>query len=268
MKYFYPIFSLNSFQACSNNRFDDSLKLFDSAINLGLQPSVHNFSPLLKSCGSPKKARELLKRMDFVGVESNVISFTAAIKSCEKSGDWQGALEILDLMRMCDITPNEVTYSCLINAASQGSAGAVAVNLLREMQMNGYSSNMFAYASTLVACARSGMWNEVDSLLSEMIRFYESIPESVLISVINICRDKDRNPSSLPNWSRALWLIEKWARKVTDATDSLYTMAMDVCESAFQFDTVIAIYQIMVRNIFSSIAFILFLQVYLLLSIM
>ena len=244
--------------------------MFDSAIASGLQPSVHNFSPLLKSCGSSSRARELLQRMDFVNVESNVISFTAAIKSCESSGDWRGALEILDLMRVCDVAPNEVTYSCIINVASQGNAGSVAVNVLREMQQNGFKSNIFAYASALVACARSGMWVEVDNLLSEMKRIGMPVQESVMISVVNVCRERipalSKERSQPPNWSKALWLIERWASRVTGATDSLYTMAMDVCESAKRYDKVITVYRIMVYCSID-IAHALFLRTYVFLDV-
>ena len=73
-------------------RYDDALETLETCISLGLNPSVQNFSPLLRSCDSIEKSRELLQRMESIGIEPNVISYTAAIKSCERLCDWKGAL--------------------------------------------------------------------------------------------------------------------------------------------------------------------------------
>ena len=139
---------------CISGLQDVALLLFDAGVAAGLEPSVHCFSPLLKSCGTAQKARELLQRMEFVGIQANVISYTAAIKSCESTGDWKSALELLDLMRASGIAPNEITYCCAINVASRGNAGDVAVNILREMLSLGFPPNLLCYGSALTGCAK------------------------------------------------------------------------------------------------------------------
>ena len=170
----------NDFEACQG--------MFVKALELGMQPSVHNFSPLLKNSNDAMKTRELLQQMDYYGVEPNVITLTAAIKSCEMTGEWKFALDLLDLMRAVDIPPNEITYSCAISVASQGGAGDVALNILREMQIMDIPVNMITYGSALVACARSSLWLEVHKLLAEMHKLGIPLQESILISVINVCR--------------------------------------------------------------------------------
>lgn len=231
--------------AHSNGDTEKAYQLFMDAINLGMKPSVHNFSPLLKHSNSPSRTRELLQLMDFYGIEPNVISLTAAIRSCEPTGDWKFALELLDLMRAINVTPNEITYSCIISVASQGAAGEVAVNILREMQNNGVEGNSITYASTLVACARTGLWDDVDKLLNEMILLNIPITESILISVINVCREPSfhMNGKPIPNWKKAVDIRDKWAAKVPDASESLYTIVMDVCEGADQYNEVIATFK-------------------------
>lgn len=139
---------------CISGLQDVALTLFDSGVAAGFEPSVHCFSPLLKSCGTAQKARELLQRMEFVGIQANVISYTAAIKSCESTGDWKSALEILDLMRASGITANEITYCCAINVASRGNAGDVGINILREMLSLGFPPNLLCYGSALTGCAK------------------------------------------------------------------------------------------------------------------
>ena len=93
--------------ACNVGLYDEALAVFDTSIAYGFEPTVHNFSPLLKSCGSMGSLRELLQRMEHCGISPNVISYTAAIKSCEPSGNLESVLSILELMRSCGVEPNE-----------------------------------------------------------------------------------------------------------------------------------------------------------------
>ena len=96
--------------------YEEALAFLDKAVAVGMEPTVHNFSPLLKACGSAKKARQILARMQVSRVEPNVISFSAAIKSCEQMGDWRSSIELLELMRAYGVAPNEITYCCIISA--------------------------------------------------------------------------------------------------------------------------------------------------------
>ena len=103
------------------------------------------------------------------------------------------------------------------------------------------------------------MWHEVEILLDEMEAFGIPLQESVVISVLNVCRgsalskgsvelssgtddDLPKGFESVPSndmrskvttcqWARALWLIENYGLKATNVTESMYTMAMDVCEN-------------------------------------
>ena len=237
--------------ACNGNLYVEGLSLFDRSILKGLEPTVHNFSPLLKTCGSVTKACELFMRMEFADLTPNVISYTAAIKSCEVTGDWQSAVELLELMRAHWIPPNERTYCCVISAASKGYAGTIAVNILREMQHYGCPPNPICYGGALTACARCGMWDQVESLLNEMISLGLPLQESILISVINVCRMSTINNVSNINmlssensrdWTRAVWLVDKWAPLTVNLTESLFTMAMDVCENENKNEEVLSLY--------------------------
>jgi hypothetical protein len=108
------------------------------------------------------------------------------------------------------------------------------------------------------------MWHEVEVLLEEMQAFGIPLQESVMISVLNVCRtllplpktsdpltslntyessddhSDDPAPSGMNDmrskvtscqWARTLWLIQNYGLKATNVTESMYTMGMDVCES-------------------------------------
>ena len=132
------------------------------------------------------------------------------------------------------------------------------------------------------------MWHEVEILLDEMEAFGIPLQESVVISVLNVCRGQSaaiksnmesssgsgsgaefdlsmrgsesigitsssptssssqtsfsaqsstyivndmRSKVTTCQWARTLWLIENYGLRATNVTESMYTMAMDVCES-------------------------------------
>lgn len=56
------------------------------------------------------------------------------------------------------------------------------------MLASGIPPNQLCYGATLVACVRSGLWNEVEALLIEMNEIGLPLQESVLGSAINACR--------------------------------------------------------------------------------
>lgn len=240
---------LTSLLLIANERLtqDECLQIFDDAVSIGVEPTVQNFSPLLKMAGSARRARLILARMQLSKIEPNVISFSAAIKSCEQMSDWRSAIELLELMKAVGIKPNEITYCCIISAASKGWAGDVAVNILREMESNGVAPNALCYACALTACAKCKEWNLVETLFNEMYHLHIPIQESIVISVVNCCRSSVR-PPKLPidsngnEWAKAIWIVNMWASRAEGVTESLYTIAMDVCQDAGRFNEVVQLY--------------------------
>ena len=264
--------------ACDAGLYNESLDIMNYVIATSTDViTVHNFAPLLKSCGSCSSASDIFRMMEFVGLVPNVISYTAAIKSCELTGDWQSALRLLELMKAHWITPNERTYVCVISAASKGLAGNIAFNMLREMLHSGCTPNELCYGSALTACARCDMWKEVELLLNEMPELNVPLSESVLLSVINVCRISSQRQNTKTSikrisnqqnvttgtirvkesifsdtnswpWQRSIWLVENWALQCSNVTESVFTMAMDVCERYQKYDEIISLYDTMTKK--------------------
>eukprot|EP01038_Epipyxis_sp_PR26KG_P006246 gene6246-8604_t len=252
---------------CENASFNETIKILDTLISANIDISIQMFSPLLKSCGSAKHAKSLFQRMHDLGHEINVISCTAAIKSCESTGDWRSALELMDLMRTIGVSPNEITYCCAISVASKGMVGDIAINILREMLSTGIQPNQLCYGATLTACARCNMWDEIAMLMDEMLDFGIQLQETVLSSVINACRNSDDRKSNseiVPNYrkssnlielredskqycERVVWLIDQYASRISNLTESLFTMAMDVAENVYEYSTILSLYDKMIN---------------------
>ena len=92
----------------------------------------------------------------------------------------------------------------------------------------------------------------VEKLFEEMAYLDMPIQESIIISVINCCRPSVRAPirstsssnqvGATDEWAKALWIVNRWAGKVECLTESLYTIAMDVCFEAGKYKQVIDLY--------------------------
>ena len=55
----------------------------------------------------------LLAEMQDQGLEPNVITYSAAISTCEKGSQWQQALELLAEMQAQGLEPDVITYSAI-----------------------------------------------------------------------------------------------------------------------------------------------------------
>lgn len=239
----------------NDGMFVEAEFLFKETISIGLlKAHPSHFSPLLRSCGSATKARELLYMMNMEDIEPNVISYSAAIKACEKDGDWPSALEFLDLMRANGVEPNEITFSSVISVAARGNVAYVALNVLREMQNNGLRVNEISYGSALLACARGCAWDDVEGLLSEMHDTSSEvvITQRMLMSVMSAARraviDSLGESQAIEDACKAAMnLIENWAQ-VAKANEGLYSLAMDLMLEAGYDDLVQQTFQTMLDD--------------------
>ena len=77
--------------------------------------------------------------------------------------------------------------------------------------------------SNNVSSSSSSSSSNVESALPIKV----SVSDSMMSSSANVMRSK----VNTSQWKRTLWLIENYGLKATNVTESMYTMAMDVCES-------------------------------------
>jgi pentatricopeptide repeat protein len=150
-------------------------------------------------------------------------------------------------MKAYGIKPNEITYCCILSTASKGFAGDVAVTILREMQTSGFSPNILCYACAITACTKCKQWDIVEGLFNELYALNMVLPESVIISAINLCRYSVYPPKfkgeRRPNeWAKAIWLLNMWVSRVNGVSESAYTMVMDVCIDAGQYRHAVDLY--------------------------
>jgi pentatricopeptide repeat protein len=106
--------------------------------------------------------------MDKRRITPNVISYNAAISACEKSGQWEKALELLREMDNRIIKPKVISYCAAISACEKGCQWEKALELLREMDKRGIKPDVISYNAAISACQKGGQWEKALGLLREM----------------------------------------------------------------------------------------------------
>ena len=67
-------------------------------------------------------------------VRANVISYNTAISACEKSGEWQIAVQLFQEMSGCRLDHDVKSYGSAISACEKGGEWSQALYLLQQMQ--------------------------------------------------------------------------------------------------------------------------------------
>lgn len=96
--------------------------------------------------------------------ELDVIIFSAAVSSCEKSGRWLSALRLLQSMRRRRIFPNEVTFGAAVAACEKAGEWKFALNFISLAREAGLVGGILARSKT------KSRFNWIDS--SRYYRFF------------------------------------------------------------------------------------------------
>ena len=96
------------------------------------------FCPL-SLCGSRKRVR--LRRE----IEANVITYSAAISSCEKGEQWQWALLLLNDLLDKRLAGNRITYTSTISACEKGGRWQWALYFMAELHSMMIRCNSIAH---------------------------------------------------------------------------------------------------------------------------
>jgi pentatricopeptide repeat protein len=149
---------------------------------------------------------ELLDEMEDNGVPPNEVSYSVCITACGNGGQWEKALQLLNLMKEKSMQTNLITYNAAITALSKaskrtakfrdkqmateqyaldatenntasstmGSSGIddqlweKALNLLDQMRADGIQPDGFSFSAAISCCGAGGRWEEALTLINTM----------------------------------------------------------------------------------------------------
>lgn len=230
-----------------DDQFHECLNFIQLSSNLGHNLNQINFHELLKQARTLTRAKELIRRLEGVGVVINSMGYTLILMAMEKERNLQDMVDLLEFMRLIGSPPNEVSYGVTINTASHLSDGVFAKNLLRDMILHGIAPSPPCYSGVLMACAKANMWDEVQQLLEEMLRQGNEVSEGMLIGLLFQIKSKVqsikdnasptgiqeyRKVSQLINelWGKAWWILDQFLSRAIHLTDYIFVVAMEVAD--------------------------------------
>jgi len=97
-----------------------------------------------------------MSRMVSEGVEANVVTYSAMIDACAKSGDLARAEKWHNAMTDKGVSPNAHSYSAVINACAKAGDVEAAERWLEKLEQAGVRSDVVVYSSVIDACGKVG----------------------------------------------------------------------------------------------------------------
>merc|ERR1740130_2407741 len=140
-------------------------------MELGIEPNVVSYSAMIDACAKandPARAVQWYEAMRMRGVAPNGHSIAALINVCAKRGDVASACWWLESMEAIDLSPDVVVYTSVLDACAKAKNTAVATQVFSKMRSQGVQPNIFAYSALARAFAHRGEWHEVEALARQM----------------------------------------------------------------------------------------------------
>eukprot|EP00434_Breviolum_minutum_P017872 symbB.v1.2.015768.t1/scaffold1181.1/size133410/4 len=97
---------------------------------MGINRDVISYSALISACEKGSQwptALELFRSMKFSTLAPNKYSFSAAIISCQKGEQWQHALHLFSNMSAYELTPDAISFNATMASLKRGSQWQVAI---------------------------------------------------------------------------------------------------------------------------------------------
>ena len=152
------------------------------------QPDIVTLNSLISACREQwLLALHLLHEM-IQGYSVDVISFSAAIRACERAGVWL-ALSLLQQMKEQMLQINVIVHNSVLSVFSQAGEWERALLWLRNMKDEQMACTTISYNTAITACARSAQWLQAIHLLS--FESFESVSTDIISynAAINSCED-------------------------------------------------------------------------------
>eukprot|EP00913_Durusdinium_trenchii_P027254 g25569.t1 len=128
----------------------------------------HTADPPLHTLQMPghwRQALEFFHRMAQRQIRQDVISFSAAISSCEKASQWPFALLLFQQMHLAEIVPNNYSYSAAIISCQKGEQWQYALELFGSLKAAKLQPDLASFQATLRALKRGSHWQQASVLL-------------------------------------------------------------------------------------------------------
>ncbi|KAL5193954.1 Pentatricopeptide repeat-containing protein, chloroplastic [Glycine soja] len=162
----------------SQAQMTKAVAILDEMNVAGVGPNEHTYTTLMQgyaSLGDTEKAFQYFTVLRNEGLEIDVYTYEALLKSCCKSGRMQSALAVTKEMSAKNIPRNTFVYNILIDGnlvlfVSWARRGDVweAADLMQQMRKEGLLPDIHTYTSFINACCKAGDMQKATEIIQEM----------------------------------------------------------------------------------------------------
>lgn len=101
----------------------------------------------------------------------NVISFNAAISSCQVEGRWNEAMHLLTMLkRQPSLSPDLVTFNSTMASFLKTTQWQQSLSLLSRMCHEGVEPDVISFSTAITSCERGSYWQNALTLFEDMCK--------------------------------------------------------------------------------------------------
>eukprot|EP00929_Paragymnodinium_shiwhaense_P098246 TRINITY_DN59760_c0_g1_i1.p1 TRINITY_DN59760_c0_g1~~TRINITY_DN59760_c0_g1_i1.p1 ORF type:complete len:278 (-),score=37.41 TRINITY_DN59760_c0_g1_i1:87-920(-) len=150
-----------------------SLQLVGDIANAGLQSNVITCSAAVAACERGKRwaaALLMLSHMQRIDVPPQAVAANSAASICARSGLWLHALGVLSNFAHAAVQLTVVSYCTAISAMRMLESWCHAIAALVNCCIAGLVANVFAFNAVLHKQAEAGRWQEAAAVSAQLLR--------------------------------------------------------------------------------------------------
>ena len=147
------------------------LPRLDRMPSMKMCPNVVTYNAAISSCEKGSQwqlALHLLWTAVGGRVSPDIITYSAAMSACETEGQWQTALQLFQIMNCKSLLLDVISFNVAISSSEKGSQWCLACSLLEETLCQPTGANIVSFNSALNSCASCAEWDVALQLVWEM----------------------------------------------------------------------------------------------------
>lgn len=197
---------------------------------------------------------QLLKQMELEKIPKDVITYTAAINSCEKAQDWRTAIELFEEMDIVDgIKPNLITLNSVLSACASGRQWDLALKLFEDAGNKHIARDAVSYSVVIACMGEARKYQLAKDLFDSMDGGQVFFGNSTTIAKHRVARDTGTYNAMITacerngKWQDALRIIDILTLGGSDkspvyADSKTYCAAISCCGSAGKWKEAMALF--------------------------
>ncbi|CAD5325668.1 unnamed protein product [Arabidopsis thaliana] len=200
-------------EAIKENRWQSALKIFNLLRKQHwYEPRCKTYTKLFKvlgNCKQPDQASLLFEVMLSEGLKPTIDVYTSLISVYGKSELLDKAFSTLEYMKsVSDCKPDVFTFTVLISCCCKLGRFDLVKSVVLEMSYLGVGCSTVTYNTIIDGYGKAGMFEEMESVLADMIEDGDSLPDVCTLNSIIGSYGNGRNMRKMESWYSRFQLME------------------------------------------------------------